>query len=136
MESGLILTLSTVRARPANSSFCCRCRGCRTQLLRTRISLVFGPRHHPCDTEGLPLRSKRHPRANPRESGVRGVCGQVRFLGSKTAALTSPTPPAGRRIFNIVAGPCAPDRSARGTYVAAMRCPRPQKSTSQPQLTL
>jgi hypothetical protein len=112
MESGLILTSSTVRARPANSRFCSRGCRCHTQLLRTRISLAFGPRYRPRVAERPPLRSTRHPRANPLESGVRGVCGQVRFLGSKTAALTSPTPPAERRVFNIVAGPRALDRRA------------------------
>jgi hypothetical protein len=79
----------------------------RAQLLCARISLVLRPRHPPRDTENPPRRSSSHPRANPQESGVRGVCGQVRFLGSKTAALTSPTPPAGRRGFNIVALPRA-----------------------------
>jgi hypothetical protein len=115
MESGLILTLSTVRAR---SVTCCLCRrGCRcpTQLLRTRISFVPGPRYHArvAERTRTPLRLKTHPRANPLTSRVRRGCGPVRCLGSKTAALTSPTPPARRRVFNIVAGPRALVRRAQ-----------------------
>lgn len=82
MERGLILTSSNLCARPAFCPFrshCCR-RG--AQLLSARISLVSGPprarlkkRRRPRDTQ------KTHPRANPQESGVRAVCGQVRFPG-------------------------------------------------------
>jgi hypothetical protein len=82
--------------------------------IAARAQSTLWPRHPPRDPENHPRRSGSHPRANPQESGVRGVCGQVRFLGSKTAALTSPTPPAGRRVFNIVALPRALARETRG----------------------
>jgi hypothetical protein len=113
--------------------WCCRCR-CHRVVLSIAVARAHLARSsHPRDTEDAPLRSTRHPRANPTEAGVRRVCSQVRFLGSKTAALTSPTPPAGRRPSltssqNLARWTAELDR-------VAMRCPEPQKPSYKPRST-
>ncbi|KAH8727629.1 hypothetical protein GQ44DRAFT_92421 [Phaeosphaeriaceae sp. PMI808] len=105
----VVVVVVDVCARPANSS--------NSRFLTSALS----DRGHCC--RSFP----HHPSCQPRKPGERPdtggrtygtcscisteiwscrVCGQVRFLGSKTACTDPPTPP-GRRSFNIIASPRA-----------------------------
>jgi hypothetical protein len=102
MDCGLILTSSTF----AHALSFALCAAIVVAVVLNCCAHAFRsfPDHDATSRRGEgPAILEDTPRANPRKSGVRGVCGPSSLPGSKTAALTSPTPPAGRRVFNIVA---------------------------------
>jgi hypothetical protein len=113
---GLIPTGATVRARPAILS---RRRGVVVVFAAVLCQLLFAcpPRslcaHDPPATRSTPRCLEQTSSCKSDGSWSSWRVRPSSLLGSKTAALTAPTPPARGPVLYIVAGPRAQDRRAR-----------------------